>query len=199
MKYERSFVTILDGSSNDIILDLSSFQKERITFGRGDDNDIVLTSPVVSTHHGSFRYQDGHWSIHDEHSTNGIFQNGKRLENKQLVGGDKLLIGYESTSNKVTFVFSQNSPQSVYRKYTIPQGKSVTIGRSEDCDIRLDHVSVLKHHCTVTRSGSPPHCLAAARTSASLPTRTISRPERDLAALIAPFTISSGALSPPIA
>lgn len=151
MKYERSFVTILDGSSNDIILDLSSFQKERITFGRAEDNDIVLTSLVVSAHHGSFRYQNGHWCICDEHSTNGIFQNGNRLEQKQLVGGDKLLIGYESTSNKVTFVFSQSSPQSVYRKYTIPQGRTVTIGRSKDCDIQLDHVSVLRYHCTVTR------------------------------------------------
>ena len=154
MKYERSFVTILDGSSNDIILDLSGFQKERITFGRAEDNDIVLTSPVVSAHHGSFRYQGGHWCIYDEHSTNGIFQNGERLGQKQLVGGDKLLIGYESTSNKVTFVFSQSSPQSVYRKYTIPQGKTVTIGRSKDCDIQLDHVSVLKCHCTVTRADS---------------------------------------------
>lgn len=153
MKYERSFVTILDGSSNDIILDLSSFQKERITFGRAEDNDIVLTSPVVSSHHGSFRYQQGRWYICDKHSTNGIFQNGKRLEQKQLVGGDKLLIGYESTSNKVTFVFSQKSPQNVYRKYTIPAGKAVTIGRSKDCDIQLDHVSVLKHHCTITNVG----------------------------------------------
>lgn len=152
MKYERSFVTILDGSSNDIILDLSGFQKERITFGRAEDNDIVLTSPVVSAHHGSFRYQGGRWCIYDEHSTNGIFQNGERLEQKQLVGGDKLLIGYESTSNKVTFVFSQNSPQNVYRKYTIPQGETVTIGRSKDCDIQLDHVSVLKCHCTVTHA-----------------------------------------------
>lgn len=152
MKRERLFVTILDGSSNDIILDLSSFQKERIAFGRAEDNDIVLTSPVVSNHHGSFRYQDGRWCICDEHSTNGIFQNGERLEQKQLVGGDKLLIGYESTSNKVTFVFSQSSPQSVYRKYTMPQGKTVTIGRSKDCDIQLDHVSVLKRHCTVTRA-----------------------------------------------
>lgn len=152
MKYERSFVTILDGSSNDIILDLSSFQKERITFGRAEDNDIVLTSPVVSAHHGSFQYQDGRWCICDEHSTNGIFQNGERLEQKQLVGGDKLLIGYESTSKKVIFVFSQSSPQNVYRKYIIPQGKTVTIGRSNDCDIQLDHVSVLKCHCTLTRT-----------------------------------------------
>lgn len=152
MKFERLFVTILDGSTNDIILDLSSFQKERITFGRAEDNDIVLTSSVVSKHHGSFRYQGGHWRICDEHSTNGIFQNGERLEQKQLVGGDKLLIGYESTSKKVTFVFSQNSPQNVYRKYTMPPGKTITIGRSKDCEVQLDHVSVLKRHCIVTRT-----------------------------------------------
>lgn len=149
METDRLFVTILDGSDRDVILDLSSFQKVKVTFGRSEENDIVLNSPIVSKYHGWFEYAGGRWTIFDNHSTNGIFQNGEKLESKQLISGDKLLIGYESTSKKVTFVFSKNSPQNVYRKYNVFPGNEVVIGRAPECNIQLSCVSVFKQHCKI--------------------------------------------------
>ena len=52
---------------------------------------------------------------------------------------------------------------------------------------------------TEARSGRPPQAAAAAFTSSSFPTRTISRSLLALAAWRAPLTISPGALSPPMA
>ena len=52
---------------------------------------------------------------------------------------------------------------------------------------------------TETFPGAPPARSRAARTSASRPTRAISSSGLALAALTAPFTISTGALSPPMA
>ena len=166
MKTERLFVTILDGSEQDSIIDLSGFQKDEVAFGRSEDNDIVLNSPIVSKYHGCFAWVNGEWTIRDNHSTNGIFQNGEKLEYKRLMGGDKLLIGYETTSNKVTFIFSKKSPQSVYRKYHLYPGRAALIGRAPECDIHLKCVSVLRQHCRIVSTGSE---VFAEKTTANAP------------------------------
>jgi hypothetical protein len=35
---------------------------ESITFGRGDENDVVLTNLLTSRVHAELRYQDGGWN-----------------------------------------------------------------------------------------------------------------------------------------
>lgn len=150
MKKKRVFyITILDGADRDLIVNLNDFQKDEVTFGRSQDNDIVLNSSLVSKHHGRFQYNGESWVVHDDNSTNGIFWNREKIPFKRLVGGDKLLIGYETTGNKVAFLFSDTSPQNVYRKFSLAGKNVVTIGRDIGCDISLSYASVLKQHCRI--------------------------------------------------
>lgn len=150
MQPKRAFyITILDGMDNDQIVNLASFQKDEVTFGRSSDNDIVLKSSLVSKKHGHFQYNGERWEVHDDNSTNGIFWNNEKIPNKRLMGGDKILIGYETTGNKVAFLFSDSSPQNVYRKFPLAGKNVITIGRDIGCDINLTYPSVFKQHCRV--------------------------------------------------
>lgn len=150
MKQNKAFyITILDGPDKDMIINLSSFQKDEVTFGRGPDNDIVLSSSLVSKKHGHFVFDGEGWVVHDDYSTNGIFWHNEKIPSKRLIGGDKLLIGYENTDNKVAFLFSDKSPQNVHRKFSLAGKKIITIGRDIGCDISLSYPSVFKMHCRV--------------------------------------------------
>ena len=150
MQHKRAFyITILDGPDKDMIVNLDSFQKDVVTFGRSSDNDIVLSSSLVSKKHGQFEYSSEGWVVHDNNSTNGIFWNNEKIPQKRLIGGDKLLIGYETTGNKVAFLFSDTSPQSVYRKFILAGKNAITIGRDIGCDINLTYGSVFKVHCRI--------------------------------------------------
>lgn len=149
MQQRAFYITILDGADKDMVVNLAAYQKNEVTFGRGSENDIVLTSNLVSKRHGRFQFNGENWVVYDDNSTNGIFWNGSKIPSKRLIGGDKLLIGYETMGNKVAFLFSDKSPQNVYRKYPLTGRNIVTIGRDIGCDIRLTHQSVFKVHCRI--------------------------------------------------
>ena len=149
MQQRAFYITILDGADKDMVVNLAAYQKNEVTFGRGSENDIVLTSSLVSKRHGRFQFNGENWVVYDDNSTNGIFWNGSKIPSKRLIGGDKLLIGYETMGNKVAFLFSDKSPQNVYRKYPLTGRNIVTIGRDIGCDIRLTHQSVFKVHCRI--------------------------------------------------
>jgi pilus assembly protein CpaF len=70
------------------------FDKEEITIGRVDDNDVVLARGNVSKKHTRIVLKDGRLIVVDLKSTNGTFINGKKLAAPQvLTGTDKVLIG----------------------------------------------------------------------------------------------------------
>ncbi len=140
------FITIFDGSDQNVVVNLAEFNKDVVCFGRGHDNDIVLTSTLASKKHGYFAYNGEAWDMYDSDSTNGIFWNGRKIKNKQLSNGDKLLIGYEETSNKVAFVFSTSSPRNLYKKFVLAGQSVVTIGRDMGSDIPVSHAAVFKQH-----------------------------------------------------
>ena len=129
MQQRAFYITILDGADKDMVVNLAAYQKNEVTFGRSSENDIVLTSTLVSKRHGRFQFNGENWVVYDDNSTNGIFWNGSKIPSKRLIGGDKLLIGYETTGNKVAFLFSDKSPQNVYHKYPLTGRNIVTIGR----------------------------------------------------------------------
>jgi hypothetical protein len=57
-----------------------ALDKDRLTLGRGEENDIVVNSPFVSRCHAEFRRDPtGVYSVRDMHSRNGTTVNGQRL------------------------------------------------------------------------------------------------------------------------
>jgi hypothetical protein len=66
-----------------------------ITFGRGDENDIVLATPSASRVHAELRLQGGGYVLRDRGSSNGTWVNGERVTERALQAGDQISIGDE--------------------------------------------------------------------------------------------------------
>jgi hypothetical protein len=65
----------------------------RVLLGRSRECDIVVSDPNVSRRHAEVRSEDGHWSIFDLGSTNGVKVNGQRVDKARLRDGDKVTLG----------------------------------------------------------------------------------------------------------
>ena len=66
---------------------------KKITFGRLQDNDIIFDDQSVSRHHGYLLVDGSKVYAVDNDSLNGIFVNGKRINDKVLLSrGDKVLV-----------------------------------------------------------------------------------------------------------
>jgi pilus assembly protein CpaF len=70
------------------------FEKNEITIGRLDGNDLVLAKGNVSKYHSKIVAKDGRCIVLDMKSTNGTFVNGKKIAGPQVVKPtDKISIG----------------------------------------------------------------------------------------------------------
>jgi len=62
--------------------------------GRVQSNEIVLPKGNVSKHHARLIVRDGTYTLHDDHSTNGTFVNGRKIDKPTAVSpGEKFWIG----------------------------------------------------------------------------------------------------------
>lgn len=88
-------------------INLTSFGKQEITFGRDAGNDIVLTSHLASRHHGAFVLENEQWFIVDKGSTNGIIHNGREEAKIALCDDDFIRIddGVEAVADGVLMLF----------------------------------------------------------------------------------------------
>jgi hypothetical protein len=68
-------------------------QPGRTTLGRGDDNDIVIADPSVSTHHCQIIIDSGRVLIRDLGSTNGTFLNRAPVSEAPLAPGQQIHLG----------------------------------------------------------------------------------------------------------
>lgn len=144
------YITIFDGEAQSYSVNLKDYNKEIVTFGRSQDNDIVLTTNLVGRYHGTFRWENDAWVMYDNNSTNGIFWNSRKISTKRLADGDKMIIGYEQTSYRVAFIFSQgSSADRNYLSFPLYGKAQVIIGRGTECDIQVQHTAVYKQHCRI--------------------------------------------------
>jgi hypothetical protein len=66
-----------------------------LTFGRGDENDIVLATPSASRLHAELRHEASGYVLYDRGSTNGTWVNGVSVTVHPLTSGDEITIGDE--------------------------------------------------------------------------------------------------------
>lgn len=64
---------------------------DETTFGRKNDNTIVLTDPYVSGYHFRIFPKEGRFVIEDNQSTNGTLLNGEKLEMKTYLKKDDMI------------------------------------------------------------------------------------------------------------
>jgi FHA domain len=70
-------------------------ERERLSIGRLSYNDVVLPSAQISRQHAELRCINGQWWIADLQSTNGLHINGRRVQQHQLIDGDRILLAPE--------------------------------------------------------------------------------------------------------
>lgn len=71
-----------------------SFEKDEVTIGRVQGNDIILPKGNISKRHSRIVLKDGKLIIVDLKSTNGTYVNGKKIVAPQVIkGSDKVYIG----------------------------------------------------------------------------------------------------------
>ena len=75
-------------------LDESEFiLAENTSIGRSPSNDIVLKESKVSRQHAAINYIGGNYVLVDLKSSNGVFVNGKKVEEAALRDGDEVSVG----------------------------------------------------------------------------------------------------------
>src|SRR5438309_5500415 len=71
-----------------------SLEKDEMTVGRSDSNDIVMKDPLVSRVHGIFMKRATAWLLEDLGSHNGTYVNDERLHSlHQVRHGDRVSVG----------------------------------------------------------------------------------------------------------
>jgi hypothetical protein len=64
-----------------------------VTVGRLPDNMLQIDNPAVSSRHCRIVFENQHYFVEDNNSTNGTFLNKQRITRAQLKNGDELTIG----------------------------------------------------------------------------------------------------------
>jgi class 3 adenylate cyclase len=83
---------VLEGAGESRSIDLTG---DHVTIGRQADNLVALSDDVmVSRHHATLEFRDGHWWIHDLGSHNGTTVDGRAVEGwRPLVEGSRIQVG----------------------------------------------------------------------------------------------------------
>ena len=93
------------------------FEQDRITIGRGNNNDLTLPDQKVSTDHAEIRHEEGTYLLNDRDSKNKTYVDGRRVGETEpyvLESGDVFRVG----DFKIEFapLFMPSSEQTAYAK-----------------------------------------------------------------------------------
>jgi pSer/pThr/pTyr-binding forkhead associated (FHA) protein len=102
-----------------------SVGSEPLTFGRGAENDIVLTTPAASRLHAELRREASGYAIYDRGSTNGTWVNGASVTVRPLRSGDQIMIGDE------VFRFDDLDAYTTLQPIPIPSAGRVAANKPE--------------------------------------------------------------------
>jgi two-component system cell cycle response regulator len=98
-KRDRAYLVVLAGSS---VGEMYKVEGEKTIIGRGGRAQIRLLDEGISREHAQIVIEGNQVVLEDMGSTNGTFCNGLKVERKNLVDGDKILVG-STTILKFTY------------------------------------------------------------------------------------------------
>lgn len=67
--------------------------KDNIAIGRSPSNDVTLNSPKVSRQHAAINKYKDRYILIDLKSSNGVFVNGRKIDEHTLMDGDEISVG----------------------------------------------------------------------------------------------------------
>ncbi|MFJ3670948.1 FHA domain-containing protein [Streptomyces sp. NPDC090106] len=123
--------------------------------GRDPLSDIVIDDARVSWHHAVLRPEADHWTLEDEHSTNGTYADGHRVHEWDVGPGSVIHFGTADGPRVVLVAPERPSAVSMprltgtFRQPTsvrpIPT-RTVRIGRAAENDLVIDDLVVSRRH-----------------------------------------------------
>ncbi len=146
-------VTIAGQASQTFILD-----RERMSIGRSEDNDIVIPSPLVSRHHALIeRSASGYVLAVSPETTNTLTCQGRPVIGRRfLQHGDILRIDSREPGMMVSIAYqSQSDTQVSLQVQAIQFGQKdkLTFGRDPSNDVVLDMPTISRYHAQVEHVG----------------------------------------------
>ncbi|WP_326647971.1 MULTISPECIES: FHA domain-containing protein [unclassified Streptomyces] len=134
--------------------------------GRDPRSDIVIDDVRVSWHHAVLRPDADHWTLEDEHSTNGTYADGRRIHESGVGPGSVIRFGNPSDGPRAVLVgraaptsaaavparpsaVSMPSLTGTFRQPTTVRPlpvRFVRIGRDADNDLVIDDLVVSRRH-----------------------------------------------------
>lgn len=139
--------------------DLSQFEDGAYTFGRNENNSISLNSSIVSGNHGEIYIQGGQFFVKDNASSNGSYiaygtQFVQMTPNQYYGGNGKDMIIRLGTNQSmdgidpVLLLYTARQANGRWKTFELKAGDT-SIGRAENCDIRLKNVAVSRYHAGI--------------------------------------------------
>ncbi len=157
------------------------FKKQLVRIGRDPNADIAFdpnTDLLVSFNHAKIVVVDGLATLYDLESTNGTYINGEQIARRDLVGGETVELGRGGPQLRIMLETSQvaapkagkaTASQTVFGAVApvadlslgddvpkigeYPIKPTMTIGRSDSCDIVLDSMYVSSKHARLDQQG----------------------------------------------
>ena len=168
-----NIITVFLPGQAPVTYDLDSFRRNDVLMGRGEfhgepgqrRNDIsidVRFKTLSRAHCVFFRDDNGRWFICDDHSTNGLIFQGRKVDNHLLNDGDNICIGTE-INDRIVIQYSSwqvpdgrgdvspDVPPVMIDSHSLKGKDLFVIGRAADCDIVIPHPAVSRRHCIITR------------------------------------------------
>jgi ABC-type multidrug transport system ATPase subunit/pSer/pThr/pTyr-binding forkhead associated (FHA) protein len=132
-------------------------EKERITIGRAEDNDIVISSPIVSRYHGFLELKDRRYELSvDPKATNRLLVEGRPIDRHRLHHKDIIRIDSTLPGQMVTMTYlspSEDVATVDFRTISFGDKNVLTFGRDSSNDIVIDVPTVSRYHSQVERIG----------------------------------------------
>lgn len=148
---ENYFLTILDDTGLQTI-NLSTFKKNKLTFGSGFNNDIVLSSNSVDDYQGCIELNEYGILVTNDSLQVPLLGNGNQIvDDVYLSEGSFIKILNKDTNEGIIMVMSINKNLDEWESYALPSG-NISIGSSGSCDIVLTPSGIAKHHATIHHS-----------------------------------------------
>ena len=150
---EHYFLTIFDDNGWQTI-NLLNFGKNKLTFGKASNNDIILSSDSVDLNQGYLEINEyGVLAVNTSQQTPLIGNNNKIFDNEYLSDGNfvKIIDTNSPTSTGVLMIMSINRSPDEWKQFPITSSK-LTIGSSGSSDVILSPSGVDSHHCTIFNS-----------------------------------------------
>jgi ABC transport system ATP-binding/permease protein len=162
-------LTIDDDQAKRTVVELAHGE---YTIGRAPDNTVRLTDRNISRHHARLVRDDSSWVLIDLDSYNGCFASGERLKSRYVLSpGETVVIGdyrlkVSDAAEDSVLTPESNATMPAQRSSQTPQPEDrlvilsglqpgmqfplrttpLSVGRGEECDIRLDDTSVSRVH-----------------------------------------------------